>query len=327
MDLKTYARGKGWFRYEPQGNQVNVHCMFHNDREPSMTLYFYSNTFHCKGCGTTGDLPYLRSLLDYNLSPNASSEVRRKIVGSVLSEGYTKPIFTQPIITQKHYDALDTMYDVYHDYYDSLPATHAVKRYLTQRNIKLTNDLIGYSDGSTAFVELLRRLGEGGVSLLEDMRMLTKRGCEVHAGRATIFEKSTKVRFFQSRDITGMSTLRWHSPSLPKQIFGYERLKTVTQKVCIVEGLFDAIALEQEGYSAIALGGNKIAASSLTIMPYLQNLEVTIIPDNDKAGQEGLLYNLELMLKYGIKPKVIQLNGYKDVAEYNEKEDLCKLLK
>lgn len=37
-------------------NRVQINCIFHEEKTPSLTLYPNTNTFHCFGCGVTGDV-------------------------------------------------------------------------------------------------------------------------------------------------------------------------------------------------------------------------------------------------------------------------------
>ena len=40
----------------PQGKNHKTHCLFHDERTPSMELYEDTQRYHCFGCGVRGDL-------------------------------------------------------------------------------------------------------------------------------------------------------------------------------------------------------------------------------------------------------------------------------
>ena len=51
LPIKTVLES---YNLSPDRNGM-LHCPFHDDKTPSLKIYEKTNTFHCFGCGATGD--------------------------------------------------------------------------------------------------------------------------------------------------------------------------------------------------------------------------------------------------------------------------------
>jgi len=101
-------------------------------------------------------------------------------------------------------------------------------------------------------------------------------------------------------------------------------------KIILVEGVFDAIALHRMGYTAVALLGTSISKWQLKMLYELSPAEIILCLDNDSckgededSGKNGVLRNINQFSKAGFnldEISVIQLSGYQDPDEVPEKE-------
>lgn len=67
LDIETAATMYARIAIKRKGrnrNQVNVRCPFHNDRTPSLTLYFQTNSWYCHaGCGGGDQIDLVKKVL------------------------------------------------------------------------------------------------------------------------------------------------------------------------------------------------------------------------------------------------------------------------
>jgi DNA primase len=113
-----------------------------------------------------------------------------------------------------------------------------------------------------------------------------------------------------------------NTPGLPKSktLFNLHRVKT-SSRIYVVESSFDAIRLDQCGFSAVATLGANVSNYQIELLQkYFNN--IIVIADNDEAG--GNMKN-RLVERLGSRVSVIQLNKeYKDIGDMKD-EDIKKL--
>lgn len=121
-----------------------------------------------------------------------------------------------------------------------------------------------------------------------------------------------------SDDINYVSDIKYTFSNYGWYLYGYDSCDNVDE-VFIVEGVFDAIAMNNYGYKAIALGCSNPSPMQLAMLLYkYKNLKICL--DNDLAGYIGA-YNIKTMLDL---PAVV-ISGYKDIAECWESGDELRL--
>lgn len=107
-----------------------------------------------------------------------------------------------------------------------------------------------------------------------------------------------------------------NTPKLPKSkvLFNLHRVKN-SSKVYVVESSFDAIRLDQVGFSAVATLGANVSNIQIDLLrKYFNN--IFVIGDNDEAGGNMKERAVE---KLGSRVSIIQLdNKYKDIGEMED---------
>jgi DNA primase len=107
-----------------------------------------------------------------------------------------------------------------------------------------------------------------------------------------------------------------NTPGLPKSkiLFNLHRVKT-SSKVYVVESSFDAIRLDQVGFSAVATLGANVSNTQIELLQrYFNN--IIVIADNDEAG--GNMKD-KIIEKLKSRVSVIQLNiEYKDIGDMDD---------
>jgi len=107
-----------------------------------------------------------------------------------------------------------------------------------------------------------------------------------------------------------------NTPGLPKSktLFNLNRVKT-SSRVYVVESSFDAIRLDQVGFSAVATLGATLSNAQIDLLQKYFN-DIIVIADNDEAG--GNMKD-RIMEKLGSRVSVIQLDKkYKDIGDMDD---------
>jgi DNA primase len=107
-----------------------------------------------------------------------------------------------------------------------------------------------------------------------------------------------------------------NTPGLPKSkiLFNLHRVKT-SSTIYVVESSFDAIRLDQVGFSAVATLGANVSASQMKLLEkYFNN--VVLVADNDEAGN---IMKDKLIEKLGSLISVITIDKkYKDIGDMDD---------
>lgn len=121
---------------------------------------------------------------------------------------------------------------------------------------------------------------------------------------------------------------------LPSRIFNdrYLKVDNPPHQLFVVEGIFDALSLEEEGYNAIALNSvSNFSKFNQLVKEYrekLQDTEFIVVPDNDDAGRSLTRHFKEDFI---FNSRILKLPDCKDTNEYfikhgQLKEDIEDLL-
>ena len=108
-----------------------------------------------------------------------------------------------------------------------------------------------------------------------------------------------------------------NTPGLPKSktLFNLNRVKML-DSVYVVESSFDAIRLDQVGFSAVATLGANVSNTQIELLQkYFNN--IIVIADNDEAGGN---MKSKIVEKLGSRVSVIKLDKqYKDIGDMDDK--------
>lgn len=107
-----------------------------------------------------------------------------------------------------------------------------------------------------------------------------------------------------------------NTPGLPKSKTMFNLFRTKSSKsVYVVESSFDAIRLDQCGFSAVATLGSNVSNFQVDLLNKYFN-DIIVIADNDEAGSN---MTTRLKEKLSAKVSVIQLNKeYKDIGDMED---------
>lgn len=270
------------------GRVLKANCPFHDDRTPSFTVYPKTQTFHCFGCGKGG------TVIDYIMYREEIKEPYEAV--EYLGEKFevTIPGFDKESIRRKREIISQNRSRALQDFKNAKKAeTFLIERGFTAETTKKFG--IGFDVAQNAItIPFLDTYGN--VVGITYRNMDKNKPKYVNSKEDEVFKKS-------------------------ELLFGLDKArKHIKDKVFIVEGYFDVMALHQMGYPESvaycgqALTSGQVALLSKNINPHTK---IFLIPDNDKTGKAQVSNNIKL-LKQRIKNPigVIDLpDGIKDAND------------
>ena len=288
-------------------------CPFHDEAEPSLTVYGDSERWYCFGCGLGGDvLDFVQRVENLSL-PEA---IRR------LDGGGHRPISgadTRPAQTRRPKSAVlpprdPTLLTAAARFYAGQLRRHSEAReYVASRGVGPAAAArlgLGYSPGNG----LRQALESCGFSekRIRDSGLFMERGAERFAGMIVVPDVSGGLaRWLVGRVVKEDVKPRFQALPGPKPVLGLGRLGPTPPLAVVTEGVFDWLVVAQCGIptcAALGTQGVERVTAALRGCP-----RVFLAFDNDDAGREATERLLTLL---GRRAAAVTLpQGVGDVAE------------
>ncbi|MEN9852060.1 MAG: primase, primase protein [Candidatus Parcubacteria bacterium] len=316
-----------YVRVEKSGNQYKARCPFHNEKTPSFYVSPSRNSFHCFGCGVSGDIfsfieniehiPFREALVLLAERAGVSLDNRgNKNNGSLLEIlAETTQFFKTSL--QKHPSVL----------------AYALGRGMTESTLDEFN--VGYSEVAWRTVyEHLKKSGfadedieKSGVVIKSEKGYYDRfRGrlmfpIQSPSGKVVGFTGRVLPEIEKASDkplakyVNTPETELYHKSKI---LFGYDKAKSkiADEDLCIVvEGQMDVILSHQCGMTnTVGVSGTAFTEEQLTlILRMTKNIALSF--DSDKAGQSAMLRSAELGLLADANIEIIHLGTQKDPAD------------
>ena len=290
-------------------------CPFHEDRTPSLSVYPETGSFHCFGCGASGDvIDFVRRAEGLGFR-EAVLRLGGGDGGTVGGASPPPPSSRPPPQETERAPALSlddrllltAACELYHE---TLLETPAALRYLEGRGIPTwlaRRRRLGTSDGQRLVPYLRRR--RLSLKRAGELGLLFRSGDETMAGRIVIPDlRGAHCGWMVGRALTGDRTPKYRGLSLPKPLLGYEPGR---RRLFVTEGPFDWLTLEGWGLHACALLGTEPGRGQLRLLGRARS--VVLVMDRDDAGREAARRLSETL---GERARVLELpEGAKDVSE------------
>jgi DNA primase len=318
-------------------------CPFHADRNPSLFVSESKGIFKCFACGVGGNairfielsekLSYVDAL--YNLADRAGIK-------------YTRGIERDEQTTRLRNDIRSLNKETAKFYFEQLKTSRKAQEYLKTRGITAdtaTKFGLGYSPDS--WDALYKYFKSGGVQ--DDL--LIKAGLVSKTDKGNLIDRFRDRLMFPIFDDIGnviafggrtmdkdAKTAKYiNSQETPIYIKGQHLYglniakKSVSDKVIIVEGYMDCIALHQKGidFAVAALGTALTEKQGRLLKRYFEKREIIVAFDNDSAGAQATVRGMEILKNIGLSVKVFRLTGAKDADEFlktHTKDDFLEQL-
>lgn len=312
-----------------RGKTLTGLCPFHNEKTPSFTVYPDTRSFYCFGCGAGGDvITFIRRIenLDY---VEAVKSVAQMAGMPMPEDGYDDTLSKKRMrILAANREAARFFNACLTDPKNRTAYDYFINRGLSPNTItkfglgyapddwhQLINHMKskGYSEQELVFADLAIRSEKNGKTNYYDkyrnrviFPIIDLRGNVVAFGGRVLDD--SKPKYINTGD-----TLVYKKGS---GVFALNFAKNANDnKLILVEGYMDVIALHQAGF------GNAIAGLGTAFTPEQANLlsryaeEVIICYDNDGAGREATKKALNVLGRTGLKLRVVTMSGGKDADE------------
>lgn len=288
-------------------------CPFHNEKTPSFSVNPERGFFHCFGCGAGGTVFNFIMKVEGLTFPEAIESLARRYgirlperAGGDAASTERNDFFRTNQVAAEFFS---------HVLWNT-PDGATAREYLESRGVSADTArafMLGYAPsrpGSLARALEKRGLGEHGIKL----------GLLKREGAASAYDSFRARVMFPIRDVQGRvlafggrvlenrQPKYLNSPESPlyskaRTLYGlYEARQAISQRdrVIVVEGYFDAIALWQAGLrETVASCGTSLTADQLrTLGRYSRNAMACF--DGDEAGRKASLRALEVFLEAGL---------------------------
>lgn len=315
-------------------NHVGL-CPFHNEKTPSFTVSDSKQFFHCFGCGESGDsisFVMKKENLDF---PEAVKFLADKL-GIQIEEKKQD---------DKYIEEKNRAYEINREaarfFYNNLIKNPTILEYLYNRNIK-KRDIIRFGLGFALdnWHSLEKFLVKKGYSHeeLEKVGLIARKN-----GNNGFYDRFRNRIIFPIIDTKGRVIGfggRVLDDSKPKylnsketivfnkgyNLYGLNLVKKLSDRsrILLVEGYMDVISIFSKGieYAVASLGTALTHEQAKLIKRY--GREVYIAFDSDQAGTKATIKAIDILLKEGIKPKIIQFPDEMDPDEYINKAGIIK---
>lgn len=330
-----------------EGDHFKTHCPVHEDDTPSLSINPDRGTFHCFGCGWSGDAFDFLQKTEHLSFPEAAQALAEQLRMTDLpgldnspqaSGGTPQPVQVLQM-AQEHFAGHIAAPD---------SGAEAAQTYLAERGI--TNEAArryGVGFAADAWDSLTSALTEHGASeehLLEAGLVARRSADDPEQGVYDLFrgritfpfrDAGGRVVGFGARLLpalteTSRQTPKYiNSPDGPyftkgSYLFGIHEARPSIRRhrtIVVVEGYLDVLALAGIGIAAVAPAGTAFTEEQATLLARRGAERVLFVFDGDEGGRRGAAKAVAATLPIGITPYVASLPEGTDPADLVRDED------
>lgn len=326
---------------QKRGRNYLCLCPFHSEKTPSCTVFTDTQTFHCFGCGSGGDVITFIMKIE-NLDFREALKLLAQRSGIEMPQDFSKNSRN----TQKKTRIYEMNRISANFFYQNLVQgsdKSGLKYFADRRLSPATIKKYGLGYASDSWNELVNLLNSKGYSD-DEITEAWLGGRSQKTGN--IYDMFRKRVMFPISDLKGNIIGfggRVLDNSLPKylntaktpvfdkgaNLFSLNFAKNSdTKNIILCEGYMDVIALNQAGFeNAVATLGTAITPEQARLISHYAD-HVIIAYDSDNAGQNAAQKAINNFSEVGVRTTVIRMEGAKDPDEYIKKfgRDRFKML-
>lgn len=298
------------------GRDYQACCPFHHEKTPSFTVSDKKQFYHCFGCGAHGNA--ISFLMEYDKLEFV--EAVEELAGFLgLEIPYEKRPHFNDNGKQVGYQTKRNLYELMQEiakfYQQQLPLNIPAQSYLQQRGLSaeiIERFQIGYVPN--AMDTVYRQFGK----TREEQQKLFDLGMLSRNDRGNVYDKFRNRIMFSIRDRRGRTvafggrvltdekpkylnspeTITYHKGSELYGLFEALQADDSPQKLLVVEGYMDVVALAQFGVNyAVASLGTSTTSEQIQLL-FRSTEQVICCYDGDRAGRDAAWRALENALPY-----------------------------
>ena len=298
------------------GRDYQACCPFHHEKTPSFTVSDKKQFYHCFGCGAHGNA--ISFLMEYDKLEFV--EAVEELAGFLgLEIPYEKRPHFNDNGKQVGYQTKRNLYELMQEiakfYQQQLPLNIPAQSYVQQRGLSaeiIERFQIGYVPN--AMDTVYRQFGK----TREEQQKLFDLGMLSRNDRGNVYDKFRNRIMFPIRDRRGRTvafggrvltdekpkylnspeTITYHKGSELYGLFEALQADDSPQKLLVVEGYMDVVALAQFGVNyAVASLGTSTTSEQIQLL-FRSTEQVICCYDGDRAGRDAAWRALENALPY-----------------------------
>ena len=298
------------------GRDYQACCPFHHEKTPSFTVSDKKQFYHCFGCGAHGNA--ISFLMEYDKLEFL--EAVEELAGFLgLEIPYEKRLHFNDNGKQVNFQTKRNLYELMQEiakfYQQQLPLNIPAQSYLQQRGLSaeiIDRFQIGYVPN--AMDTVYRQFGK----TREEQQKLFDLGMLSRNDRGNVYDKFRNRIMFPIRDRRGRTvafggrvltdekpkylnspeTITYHKGSELYGLFEALQAEDLPQKLLVVEGYMDVVALAQFGVNyAVASLGTSTTSEQIQLL-FRSTEQVICCYDGDRAGRDAAWRALENALPY-----------------------------
>lgn len=320
---------------KPAGKSYKGLCPFHREKTPSFQVDRDKGLFYCFGCQRGGDIFTFLMMAERFTFPEAVEHVANR-VGIQLPKRKEKQTGKDELL-----EILEEASSAYHQAIQWTP--NPADEYLRKRGVDQEiwrKYGFGYAPDSWDYI--LSRLGrKHSVDRMEGAGLvLPRKSGTGHYDRfrnrlmVPIHSEGGNVIGFGGRSLDGSDPKYLNSPETPifnksQLLYNLHRAKDQIRKlerVILVEGYFDCIALDSAGVpGVIASMGTSLTAGQASLLRRFAK-RVVIAYDGDEAGRNATLRAAPIFLSAGLLVEVIDVGPGEDPDTFIHKNGFEALM-
>lgn len=311
-------------------------CPFHGEKSPSFHVTPAKGFYYCFGCGAGGTVFNFLMEMEHISFVMAVEELAKRA-------GVPMPVMDQDALTDHAQSQKANVYraiELAARFYNHILMNHEAGAsglsYVLDRGVKkptIVSFMLGYAPTGGAkrdtLIHFLHKrditnevMKEAGLVLVTDRNEMIDR----FRGRVMypIWDMAGRVVGFGARALRDEKPKYLNSPDTSlfhkgHMLYGYHKAKAMmkkTDRVILLEGYMDAIALHQAGITnAVATLGTALTPDQALLFKRTVD-EVILLYDGDAAGRAAALKNMSIIEDAGLSIRVAELPGGLDPDEY-----------
>src|SRR5437868_2846961 len=298
-------------------------CPFHREKTPSFHVDRDKGLFYCFGCGTGGDVFKFLALTERFTFPEAVEHVASRV-------GIELPRRRKTTKENDKDDLLEVVDEASEAFHQALGfPDNPAKRYLDNRGVPeeiIKKYGFGYAPDSWDYIStrLARKHGEKTLELA-GLVMPRKSGTGYYDRfrnrlMIPIHSETGALAGFGGRSLDGSDPKYLNSPeselfNKSRLLYNLHRSKEAMRRIdraILVEGYFDAIALDHAGVPGVVASMGTSLTSGQASLLRRYTTRVVIAYDGDDAGRNATLRAAPILLAAGLTVSALDLHGEKD---------------